>query len=160
MKFINTYNKIMTESVFSFPSKFEIEERKLRRPGAIIKAVENNNIRFLVKLINYGVDINIKDKYGYTLLMLAAKYGFEYIANMLIALGADINAESGVDGSTALIWASFGSYNGIVESLLKKGADVNVKNSDGHTALDYVSAEGNPRLFNMFKKYGATKDGE
>ena len=52
-----------------------------------------------------------------------------------LAKGADINATDSIFGVTPLSSAALFGHTEIVELLIKKGADVNVKNRDGGTAL-------------------------
>ena len=52
-------------------------------------------------------------------------------------LDADLDLKS-KDGSTALLIASFFAHPEIVEALLEAGADPNIRNNNGSTALDTV----------------------
>ena len=54
----------------------------------------------------------------------------------LLALGADPNARSGADGSTALVQAADRSLAGLAATLLEAGADVHGGDRNGRTALD------------------------
>ena len=80
------------------------------------------------------VDVNAKDKDGYTALMNESKKGNIKEVRNLLASSADINAKS-ADGKTALIFASGSGYLDVVQALLASGADVNVSDSKGNTAL-------------------------
>ena len=53
----------------------------------------------------------------------------------LLEMGADVNATEPSNGNTPLIVASASKLPKIVEMLLAAGADVNVKNKKGNTAL-------------------------
>lgn len=55
-------------------------------------------------LIEKGVDVNAKNKFGHTVLMLAAKQGNAPLMKLLIEKGADVNARSD-NGTTALGYA-------------------------------------------------------
>jgi len=56
-------------------------------------------------MIEHGADVNAKDNYGYTVLILAARNGHTEIVELLIERGADIEAMNN-DGNTALIQAA------------------------------------------------------
>jgi ankyrin repeat protein len=103
-------------------------------------------------LLAKGADVNARNKQGQTALMIAAAGRKGEAVKALLAKGADINAKDD-DGSTALI-LSLGELPNlppdapdamvegldkevttIVQDLLDKGADVNVKNKKGETAL-------------------------
>ena len=66
---------------------------------------------------------------------------------LLLAQGGELNGLAGRLQQAPLHGAAFWGWNGVVEFLLKKGADINLKDSRGFTALDYAMgrAGGNSR---------------
>ncbi len=100
----------------------------------IIDAIETNDIAYVKHCLDNGVYINTKDEYGRPLLHLAAYHGYDDIAKLLIARGADVNAKDGA-GYTPLIFAKAmgGSAKSpsIAKILIEHGADVNYKNKVG-----------------------------
>ena len=84
-----------------------------------------------------GTDLNAKDQYGSTPLMIAATFGKTDIALALIKADAKLNITSN-DGSTALHTATFFGRKEIVQALLNKGADKSIQNNYGSTALQSV----------------------
>ena len=84
-----------------------------------------------------GTNLNQKDDYGSTALVIAITFDKTEIALALIAAGADIEQKS-ADGSTALHSAAFFGRTEIVKSLLAKGANVNARNNYNATALESV----------------------
>jgi len=88
--------------------------------------------------INAGSDLNVKDQYGSTPLIIATTFGKTEVAKSLIEAGADMNITSN-DGSTPLHTAAFFCRTEIVKALLAKGADKSLKNNYGSTALTSVS---------------------
>jgi hypothetical protein len=88
-------------------------------------------------------------------LAIAASQGDISTVQYLLDRGASPNAE-GVDGiSTALIDASIYNYKAIVQMLLSEGADVNQTDSEGKTALQRASQEGNEEIVQTLKRAGA-----
>ena len=83
--------------------------------GAAEKGEAPNVRTFLEK----GADINVKDEYDRTALMLAAYGGHTEIVKILLEAGADVNAE-GKYGATALSFATAGNYVEIVRLLKEK----------------------------------------
>ena len=67
--------------------------------------------------------------------------------DLLLAQGGELNGLAGRLQQAPLHGAAFWGWNGVVEFLLKKGADINLKDSRGFTALDYAMgrAGGNSR---------------
>jgi len=92
---------------------------------------------------------------GVTALHLAARKGYESVAKALLAAGAPVNAKTTAAetrdypsaalpyrlttaGQTPLHLAAAAGYAGLVESLLAKGAEVNLADEAGRTPLSYA----------------------
>ena len=88
--------------------------------------------------IKAGSDLNEKDDYGSSPLIIATTFGKTEAAMALIGAGADVNCKNN-DGSTPLHTAAFLCRIEIVEALLENGADKNIKNNFGSTALESVA---------------------
>ncbi len=86
-----------------------------------------------------GADLNEKDAYGSTPLMVAVTFGRTAVARALIGAGADLQITNN-DGGTPLHAAAFLCRVEIVEALLQAGADKNVRDNFGNTPLQSVSA--------------------
>ena len=89
---------------------------------------------------------------GYTPLHLAVIYDHKIIAEILIAEGADVNAETSL-GSTPLHGAAMGGHKGIAERLITKGADVNTKNDGGKTPLDSAIQRNKNETADLLRKH-------
>ena len=88
----------------------------------LLLAVKINRTQDVIAALGRGVNPNIRDRYGYTLLMIAASKGFTPIVEILIRGGADIHARcEGVD--TALVIARDRRWPNIYELLIANGAD-------------------------------------
>ena len=94
----------------------------------------------------------------YTRLMYASKVGDIERAITLITAGANINAESITDGSTALSFACKMGHTQLVRILLDSGADVNARDISGYTALMRASFIGDKELVELFVTSGASLD--
>ena len=88
----------------------------------------------IAQTIRAGADANARDSYGQTPLMYAASANDTRAVTELIADGARVDAQSNA-GWTALMYAARDNP-GVLESLLIRGADATLTNSDGQTALD------------------------
>ena len=73
------------------------------------------------KLILSGSDVNIQDKDGYTVLILAARDGFRDIIELLIATGAGVNIKNDTNRNALMLAASNG-HKDIVKLLIASGA--------------------------------------
>jgi len=96
------------------------------------------NIDAVRQHINAGSDLNKKDAYGSTALIIAATFGRAEVAKALIDAGADMKITNN-EGSTPLHIAAFLCRTEIVKALLEEGADKNALNKAGRTALESVA---------------------
>ncbi len=96
------------------------------------------NLEDIQEHIKAGSDLNTKDQFGSTPLIIATTFDKTEVALALIGAGADLNITNN-DGSTSLITAAFFCRTEIVEALLAKGADKNARNKAGSTALESVA---------------------
>ena len=108
-------------------------------------------------LINEGADVNAKDK-GWTPLYHAAWRGHKEVAELLIAKGADVNMKD-VEGVTPLHLAADRGHTEVVELLITKGADVNAKDDEGETPLDQAGTSW-PETADLLRKHGGKTDEE
>ena len=79
-------------------------------------AVGNRYLKFTQEMIKRGVDINVKDKYGYSAAMRAAKAGRLDDLQMLIDHGAEIDGE-------VLFFAIHSGNPKLVETILEHNVD-------------------------------------
>lgn len=107
--------------------------------------------------IDKGADIEARDMYGRTVLMLASYYGHKEVMETVINKGADIEARS-YDGKTALIMGAYGDAGKDgVEMLIKQGADLGVKTHDGRTAEDWARDRGHEEVAEVLKRHAESK---
>lgn len=122
-----------------FLVKFGADIKALNHYGdsALMIAAKNvDDMRIIDFLIQTGIDINIKNKYERTALHLAASAQKPNTIKVLIQAGADINAKTN-DGDTPLIVAvnTLVAKYETAEQLVKLGANLNLQNKKGMTAL-------------------------
>ena len=150
----------------------------IQPPGiSIHKAADRGNIEAVKQHLNAGTDVNAKGSIGQTALHDAAINGHNEIAKLLISKGADVDAKKN-PGETPLHaasralaglefagdtseWPADLSVDGIkeiVELLIANGADVNMRDREGLTPLDYASPV-NRAIAAILRKHGG-KTGE
>ena len=74
-------------------SKSEESETQNDNITAAFRACETGNLDMLKEFISIGIDVNMKDQYGYSLLHKAVREEHINIVEFLIENGADVNAE-------------------------------------------------------------------
>lgn len=113
--------------------------------SALIKAISHTDIVKI--LINKGIDIRYKDKRGETALFHAIRKSNIKSVELLVC---DIDLQNS-NGETALIVASKDLDFGIVDLLIKKGANLNIQCSAGKTALLYAAQNGDNDFVELLK---------
>jgi ankyrin repeat protein len=108
-------------------------------------AVENGHLEFTEMLLRHGA-LQSGSMEGATPLIIALQYRHPHIAKALLAAGggaaARINARVPKDGASALFVAAGSGYADVVELLIAAGADVNIANNHGATALSHAVVRG------------------
>ena len=122
----------------------------------IFDYVKENNIDKINELLESGVNVNVKDKYGNTPLYYASTYGQLQIAKLIIEYGADVNIKC--YGSTPLHQASYNRRTEVTKLLLECNADVNVKDSIGWTPLLWASYNGHVDIVKLLVDHGEKFD--
>jgi len=115
-KLINIINKIfkyLTKSNTAKPanSHIVISQWKL-----YYKAIRENNVELVAKLMNDGFSINSKNPNGFSPLHFAANENCEQITELLVSKGADVNAQSN-NLSTPYTMAAASRYNNVIRIL-------------------------------------------
>ena len=138
--------------------------------GPKLEAAKRIKIR-LKTLRADGVDINAKDKHGYTPLHRAIRSDSLEVVKALIAAGVDVNAKSKLgffnsyhqslhyDNLTLLHFAAhIGATPEVVKVLIAAGADVNARADDDRTPLQVATHNRAPYGTPEYAIYGATPE--
>ena len=118
----------------------------------ILSLTINSKIAKVEQFINENGDLNSQDELGNNALMIASQCGNLEIAKLLIE-SKKINVDlQNKKGNTALILASFLGYSEIVKLLIEAGADRNIKDNYGKTALDYAKENYDNQIKKLLTK--------
>ncbi|MEZ5387542.1 MAG: ankyrin repeat domain-containing protein [Prosthecobacter sp.] len=109
----------------------------------------------LKNLVSLGLNIGLADKDGYQLIHKAAMQNKAAIVlNLTHAHGQSIDARTKSGQTCLMLAARFGCVD-TLEVALALGADVTIKDSQGHTALDWANRLVDP---NDLNEYGVKQE--
>ncbi len=140
------------------------DEEKKALNEELLKAADEGRLEDVSKLLEKGADVNAKDDYGWTALMLAcenrdmdmfgelaSRKDIDFKAKDMTGKTAFDHDKSGAfqgingiganaknaAGVTALMGACENGHTDVARLLLEKGADIKAKDDYGKTAFDY-----------------------
>ena len=112
----------------------KVEVRNDKDESPLMLAALKGHLALVKKLVERDADVN---KTGWTALHYAASGGHLQVIDFLLENSAYIDAES-PNGTTPLMMAAMYGSPESVKLLIQAGADLNVKNMVGMTALDFA----------------------
>lgn len=109
--------------------------------------IPKNKIESVKFLIKNGIDVNVKDNFGLTALMLACKHGFSDIVNELLKTDVNLDIKTNND-NTAIEFAVYNKYFKIYQQLKPKIKDLNIKNKKNQTLIHTAIKVQNHEVIN------------
>ncbi|HZG52760.1 MAG TPA: ankyrin repeat domain-containing protein [Pyrinomonadaceae bacterium] len=89
----------------------------------LFEAARKGDAATVKALLDRGVDVNAKFRYGATALSYASDKGHLEVVKLLLERKAEVNVKDTFYGATPLIWAAQKGHAKIVEALLASGAE-------------------------------------
>jgi hypothetical protein len=129
-----------TQAAFAQDQNEQLFEAARKGDAATVKA-----------LLDRGVDVNTKFRYGATALSYASDKGHLEVVKLLLERKADVNVKDTFYGATPIIWAAQKGHAKIVEALLASGAE------GRDDALQIGAAEGQLELVKVVLAAGNLK---
>lgn len=123
-------------------SVFETPRSEAVPSSALITAAGNGDVARVKALLEDGADPNAQDEFGNTALMSAAINNdppmgkYTAVVEALLAAGANPDIQHRIFGHTALMSAITNGDIPTIKALLAGGADRNLRDMNGRTALD------------------------
>jgi len=125
------------------------------------EAVSNGDLKRVQQLIQRGVNVNeayvVDDPSGVrtSFLIVAVEGGHENVAFELLAAGADIHVKDS-HGRTALHWACCKRLEGVAETLISLGSEVDEHDLSGHSPVMLAAESGNTAISMHLARAGAS----
>ena len=116
---------------------------------ALHHAGERENVEVAKVLIKAGADVELKDDYGRTPLVITARQnGNIEIIKSLVEYGANMNSTDKF-GDGALTLAAWRGYEDAVDYLLEKGIKIPTDKNQQWSLMLYSVSKNMPKLFNI-----------
>lgn len=154
---------ILLKKVLTF--RPNIESQRLDGTNILFDMVLYNDFETLKIIINYGINLNIKDKKGYTPLMYMVAEGVKikdkkekdsFIERLVYFLKYRVSVDvQDNDGRTVIHKAVIANDLIVVEKLLTKKADLGIRDIHGRTALHHTQWHGNYKIARWLIAAGA-----
>ncbi|KAI3750982.1 hypothetical protein L2E82_21951 [Cichorium intybus] len=123
-----------------FSSLIHEEESDELKLDAIHAFAREGDTKNLLKCVEGGVPVDIKDSEGRTPLHWAVDRGHIEAAELLLSRNADVNLKDN-EGQTALHYAAVCERESIAELLVKRNAAKDVKDDDGNYPSDLCESK-------------------
>jgi ankyrin repeat protein len=122
---------------------------------ALMLAASTGDLPMVNALLKAGADINAKNKKAIGAFARALAYQHEDVAQVLLAQPSlDVNTP-GPKGASLLIIFVWRDSEKTVNDILSRGANVNVQDEDGDTALHGAVVSGNLKILRLLLAKGA-----
>ncbi len=157
-KFKKDYNKISDQA------SMRIARQKLLDRGIPYTSdcfgtyIAKNKAEIVHEFLEAGMSINARDDLGTPMLNIACRNdNFEFV-EMILDLGAELNASSEDRGYTAVMDAVWRGNEKITKFLISKGADLNTINKEGQNNLILAVGANRESLVKLLAENGADPD--
>ncbi|KAK9744180.1 Ankyrin repeats (3 copies) [Popillia japonica] len=122
---------------------------------SLVEACTDGDVGTVRKLLTEGRSVHETSEEGESLLSLACSAGYFELAQVLLAMHANVE-DRGIKGEcTPLMEAASAGHLDIVRLLVAHGADVNAQSTSGNTPLMYGCAGGHQEVVKFLLENGA-----
>lgn len=123
--------------------------------AALFAGIKKGSRPIAQLLLDKGGDPNYRGDNGYTVLIQAARDGRASLVELLLPLGADVNATASETNETALILAAKRDRREVIDLLISAHADLEIRRNDGMTALMLAARGGHQMAVHKLIEAGA-----
>lgn len=120
--------------------------------------IAKNKMEIFNEFLEAGMEVNCRDDLGTPMLNIACRNdNFEFV-EVLLDLGAELNAISEDRGYTAVMDAVWRGNEKITKYLIDKGAELNTINKEGQTNLVLAVGANRENIVKLLAENGADPD--
>ena len=119
--------------------------------SALMVVSQRGNLQMTKLLLEFGANVDLKNRKGWSALMFASQSGQAEIVYLLLDCGADVNLQSN-DGTSALMVSCLPKLS---ELFLGRGANVSLKNNNGASAIFAAAQKGFTKVAVVLLEHGA-----
>ncbi|KID98748.1 Ankyrin repeat-containing domain protein, partial [Metarhizium majus ARSEF 297] len=126
----------------------------LLEPPPLALAAARADEAAIKRLLEQGVDVEARDRYGQTPLFYAIEGDSQHMVQLLLENGAHIEAKDNFD-ITPLHKAASAGQEAVVKLLFEKGADIEAKDELKNTPLYEAAGNGHEAIVKLLVENGA-----
>ncbi|HBL98966.1 TPA: hypothetical protein DDZ86_04985 [Candidatus Dependentiae bacterium] len=146
---------VIANVIFAIAGLHATNDSAKQKIDAFIIAAKANDLPAINSMLESGLDINIRDRVGGTLLFAAVFAKNKNAVELLLKKGAKINAQAN-DGWTALLLAIKTGNFEIIKYLVEQGADIYIKERElGMDALLMAASSNDLKVVKYFIHKGS-----
>lgn len=131
----------------------DIEIRSQQGNTPLLYAAWEGKLEMIKFLVAKGADIQAKNYLNWNALMQACVEGHYSVAEFLVEKGSELNLIDEEKGVTPLMLAAWKCSEQIVRLLLKHGADKDIKDKKGESAVEYAMNRGCKYIAEIINNY-------
>jgi ankyrin repeat protein len=152
-------NTDTVEILLKYSVDIDVNDTGIHNEIALHHACQKQRYEIAEMLIKAGSKLNWPNDHGITPLISAVIENDNIMVKLLLEKGADVNLGDTRDGyldQTPLMYAASYGYKEIAYILIKNGANVNKKDKNGETALDYAIRNNSNEIISYLETVGVT----
>ena len=138
-------------------NKREVRRTMAKSSAVLAIATKHNYSKIVQMLVDAGVDLNWQDDMGETALHIAARFGHDECAKILLSGSAtqkiDIELTEKSYSWTALHIAAVDGHLSVARLIADAGADVDKTDSSGWTAQEHAALRGHLNIARLLLQY-------
>ncbi len=126
------------------------------RQAELFNAAEAGDMETISSIKESGYDIKVKNKIGWDIFIIACYHNHGHLVNYLLDAGFDVNSTN-YKGTTAFMYAQSAAAGlgntSILDLLIKRNADLNLRDDKGLTVLEYAQLNGSKEIVTYLSQY-------